>query len=255
MAAYRRMHHDEVDARDFDLAPRDAPPAHRIVICTTPRSGSYLLCRQMVNAGLGVPHEYFRMRTISRLAQRYGVAPGDVGAYVERLEAHRTTPNGVFATKLHWHQLVQFPAVQERVLERADLIVHLVRGDVVAQAVSWQLSLATGFWSFDATPGPRAENVSLDRPDQTLELVRQLDVQNQAWSSLFARLGRRVLRVPYETYAREQGALLRQLAADLALPPGVWTMPPAEGRDTRLPDEVERARERLLAHARAAAGS
>ena len=31
----------------------------KILICSTPRSGSYMLCRYMINAGLGVPHEYF----------------------------------------------------------------------------------------------------------------------------------------------------------------------------------------------------
>ena len=28
----------------------------KIFICSTPRTGSYLLCRYMINAGLGVPH-------------------------------------------------------------------------------------------------------------------------------------------------------------------------------------------------------
>src|SRR5262252_6585095 len=143
------MHHDEIDTAAWDRPPGGVPTSRRIVICTTPRSGSYLLCRQMIHAGLGLPHEYFRSRTVARLSQRWGVAPGDVFAYVDRLEEHRTTPNGVFAAKVQWQQQSHVPALRTRLLERADLIVYLYRVDRVAQAVSWHLSLATGFWSFD----------------------------------------------------------------------------------------------------------
>jgi LPS sulfotransferase NodH len=252
MAGYRRMHHHEVDLTDFDRPPRAVPPAHRIAICSTPRSGSYLLCRQMINAGLGIPHEYFRSATLARLPARYGVDPSDVDAYVTALEARRTTDNGVFASKLQWLQLSDRPALRERVLARADVIVFLYRQDVVAQAVSWQVSLATGFWSFDATPGPHGPGVSLERTDQTLSLLEELVAQNRVWERILAELGRPVLRVPYEAYARDQGAVLRHLAADLSLPPGAWTLPPAEGRASRLPAPIEAARERLLASARAA---
>ena len=70
MTVYRRMHHDEIDGREWDLPPRAEPPAHRVAICSTPRSGSYLLCRQMINAGIGLPHEYFRRRTSRRWRAR-----------------------------------------------------------------------------------------------------------------------------------------------------------------------------------------
>lgn len=246
------MHHDEIDRRQWDRPPRASAPERRVVICSTPRSGSYLLCRQMINAGLGLPAEYFRARTVARLAERWGVPPGDLSAYIDALEAHRTTANGIFAAKIQWYQLTQHPVARERLVERADLVVYLYRRDVVAQAVSWQVSLATGFWSFDATPGPRAKDVALDRVDQTLRLANDLVAQNRAWEALLARFPRPVLRVPYETYVREQSGLLRQMAADLALPSDAWDLPPPERHDTRLPDDVEAAREHLLVQARAA---
>jgi LPS sulfotransferase NodH len=246
------MHHDEIDRRTWDRPRRASPPGVRIVICSTPRSGSYLLCRQMINAGLGIPAEYFRTRTVARLAKRYGVDARDGFAYIDALEAHRTTDNGVFAAKIQLAQLGGHPQARERLIDRADLIVFLYRRDLVAQAVSWQVSLATGFWSFDSTPGPKVADATLDRTDQTLELMRGLVAQNRGWEAMLAKTGRRILRVAYESYVGEQQALLRQIAADLALPPDAWQLPPEEGRDSRLPDDVEAARERLLAQARAA---
>ena len=253
MTAYRRMNHRDLERPEWDRAPpRDGPPARRVVICSTPRSGSYLLCRQMINAGMGVPHEYFHLASVQNLAARYGVPEDDTGAYIDGLEAHRTTGNGVFAAKVQWQQLMQFPRVRERLLMRADLIIYLFRTDIVAQAVSWQLSLATGLWSFDTTPGPRAPHIAIDRTDQTLALARQLAGQNRKWMDLLATVGRRVLRVPYEAYVRDQGALLRQIATEIALPDDAWTLPPPEARDNAWPEDLEQARKRLLEHARAA---
>src|SRR5438874_11461844 len=45
----------------------------KIFICSTPRSGSYMLCRYMINAGIGVPHEYFNPVIMSKIAPRLGL--------------------------------------------------------------------------------------------------------------------------------------------------------------------------------------
>jgi len=79
------MHHDELDLSAWDRPRRADAPTRRLVICSTPRSGSYLLCRQMINAGLGLPTEYFRERTVECLGARWGVAPGDDDAYLDEL--------------------------------------------------------------------------------------------------------------------------------------------------------------------------
>ncbi|MBK7331566.1 MAG: hypothetical protein IPI87_03840 [Betaproteobacteria bacterium] len=250
---YRRMHHDELDRSEWDRPRRADAPARRLVICSTPRSGSYLLCRQMINAGLGLPTEYFRERTVGRLGVRWGVAPGDDDAYIVELEARRTTDNGVFAAKIQGHQLAAHPRVRERLLERADVLVLLYRRDLLAQAVSWQVSLATGYWSFDTTLGPTAPNVSLADPGQAMKLAAALVRENHEWGELLPRFRGKLLRVPYESFVNDQGALLREIAGELGLPADAWTLPPPEGRDNRLPDDVEAARARLLAQVREAA--
>ncbi|GMU70743.1 MAG: hypothetical protein HS109_05615 [Burkholderiales bacterium] len=249
---YRRMHHDELDRPEWDR-PRPQRPVRRVVICSTPRSGSYLLCRQMVNAGLGIPTEYLRAQTRTALRTRWrDGAPGDAG-YLDAVEEHRTTGNGVFAAKLQWRQCEQHPASRERWLARADLLVFLLRDDLAAQAVSWQVSLATGLWSFDDTRGPTESQVSLEPSSITHRLARMLRQQNERWSALLSELGRPVLVVRYETYVRAQGELLRDIASRLGLRPDEWSMPPPEGRDNRLPADVEEARARLLDYVRGGA--
>ena len=38
-----------------------------------------------------------------------------------------------------------------------------------------------------------------------------------------------------------------ELAAEVGLPAGAWRVPPPEGRDSRLPPQIEEARARLIA--------
>src|SRR5215471_9792875 len=54
--------------------PEFADQPKKILIYSTPRSGSYLLCRHMINAGLGIPHEYFNPIVIHQMAPRLGFA-------------------------------------------------------------------------------------------------------------------------------------------------------------------------------------
>ena len=53
--------------------PESAGQPKKIFICSTPRSGSYLLCRYMINAGLGIPHEYFNPIVMRQMAPRLGL--------------------------------------------------------------------------------------------------------------------------------------------------------------------------------------
>ena len=249
------MHHDELDAAAWDRPRADVLPSRVVMICSTPRSGSYLLCRQMIHAGLGIPHEYFRPRTVHALASRWGVTDGDDARYVDELVRRRSAPNGVFCSKLQMHHRAPQFRARENLVARADLVVLLVRRDLVAQAVSLQMSLATGLWSFDATRGPRASDVRVDDVGLALRLADDLQRQNKAWSVQLAPLGSRLIEVDYESFAPAQGALVRRIAESIGLADDAWTPPPPEGRDHRWPEDIEAARVRLLARAREAAAA
>src|SRR3954454_14110809 len=70
-----QMTSELLDQPEFTGEPR------KIFICSTPRSGSYMLCRFMINAGLGVPHEYFNPVIMREIAPRLGL-----GKEIERLK-------------------------------------------------------------------------------------------------------------------------------------------------------------------------
>lgn len=105
----------EVSSGAFDQSP--CPTRKKIIICSTPRSGSYLLCRAMIKHGIGVPHEYFNGINASMIGPRFGLGvinsrdlevDGPTRrAYINALLTHRTV-NGIFAAKIQGGQFAQY---------------------------------------------------------------------------------------------------------------------------------------------------
>src|SRR5215831_13215213 len=77
-------------------------PEKSLLICTLPRSGSWLLADAIERTGIaGRPREFFEPAVFEH-------APGSPGAAEQVARAYRkgTTDNGVFAAKLHWRQFL-----------------------------------------------------------------------------------------------------------------------------------------------------
>src|SRR5947208_262214 len=113
--------------------PRFTGEPIKIFICSTPRSGSYMLCRYMISAGLGVPHEYFNPNIIQQIAPRLPLQTSCenlkwncpsrwdripwprplkvagmqfLNEYVSALVPRRCR-NGIFAAKIHYDQFIR----------------------------------------------------------------------------------------------------------------------------------------------------
>lgn len=172
------------------------PPHTSMLICTLPRSGSWLLAEGLWRTGLaGRPEEYFRpdwferFRQIGKLPFQHRLhrldhweppdltgasAPGQsrrsFGRFLAEIQRIGTTPNGVFGLKCHWGQLWQVTPQLRRVPARcpaspADLLggrfrgarhVRLVRRDKLRQAISLHRASTTNIWSSSDDPRHRA---------------------------------------------------------------------------------------------------
>src|SRR5450755_1708606 len=88
------------------LDPLSCPVRNKVFICSTQRTGSFLLCRAMIHRGIGVPHEYFNHLHVGIIGPRFGVSALHDGhlesdslarrAYITALMDRRTA-NGIFA--------------------------------------------------------------------------------------------------------------------------------------------------------------
>jgi LPS sulfotransferase NodH len=163
------------NVQPFDGPEFDTPPEHAVartltyVVCSTPRSGSGLLCRAIAGTGVaGTPTEYFNPPRRSMLSRRWGCGPG-LAAYTAALGARRTSRTGVFGTKLHWHQVVALRAemlgrrhaavpfdqpasLVEELVGDAPAYVRIARQDVHRQAVSLWTAEQTGVWGRGELP-------------------------------------------------------------------------------------------------------
>lgn len=148
------------------------PPHTRYAIFALMRTGSDLLCADLRQRGLGVPHEYLQSAIMPRMAQRLGaVTPDgsiDVAAYLAQLQARRTTSNGIFGIKIQAAQLSRITngnAEQgSTLLAGQDKIVLLRRRDTLMQAISLTRSLVSGRWHLVGDD----EMPRMDQPDALL---------------------------------------------------------------------------------------
>jgi LPS sulfotransferase NodH len=213
----------EMDQPIFGETPR------KLLILAPPRTGSSHLCRLMINAGIGIPHEYFNELHIRRLAGRFGIlgaadafqmSADSLLRYVQQLFAVRSR-DGLFATKIQHKQYRLFiqNKIEFNVFDGANL-VYLTRKDVLAQAVSWHFAELTGRWSFD--------HWNLTRPKEEADFydvaaintcVDEILAEQVLWEYFFHKNRLLPLRITYEDLVEDPIPIVQELAQRGGLSP------------------------------------
>jgi LPS sulfotransferase NodH len=217
----------EVNDAAFDRPA--AVPQTRLLICSTPRTGSYLLCRAMIHNGIGVPHEYFNGINAGVISERLGprkIDSRDLAqdgaerrAYIHNLLARRTVKD-VFAAKI---QRGQFRQYFERNYESVPLFagagyIYLYREDLLAQAVSLHVSLVTGQWGVDERVATRpAEDQEFFDAGRIRRCMDELTTQDSEWRKFFAINAIKPFFLSYEELRRDQAGTLRRIVAHFNL--------------------------------------
>lgn len=242
------MRYTEADVSSELLdQPLFAKEPKKLFICSTARSGSYLLCRYMINTGLGVPHEYFNPIIMRQIAPRLGL-----GAAIEKLQwpprnlrdrlpfataARRQEEaflgkylaallplrcqNGIFAAKVHFEHFIKvLDNPTGRKLLRDGVFIHLYREDLLSQAISAHYCTLTGRWGIDAT----VSTAPIANPDfldvRTLDrIVQGLAEQDMGWRLFLARNGLSPLSISYEKLCEDPVGFMITIARQLGLDP------------------------------------
>lgn len=140
---------DFINAR-YDVAEA-TETTDLLVILSTPRSGSTLLCDHIYRHGLCLPHEYFQpFQYMPALAERWDAREDgetDLKTYVRQLRKFRTFPNGWLGVNLHAKHLQIWIAAQPHLQNLRQHYVHVLRRDQIAQAVSYHIASQTRQWS------------------------------------------------------------------------------------------------------------
>ena len=182
----------------------------KVIIATSPRSGSFMLCRLMINAGLGLPHEYFNPIHFRLIGPRFGIGnlrghfkdeekSALFGRYNDQLLSRRTL-NGVFVAKIQYWQFRNFLNNQAgAALFSGAHFIHLYRQDILGQAMSFHNAQVTGRWGFDDTvttaPNPKGD---IADPEGINHALNELLNEDREWRRIFAQNEIKPLSISYE---------------------------------------------------------
>ncbi|MBT8425831.1 MAG: hypothetical protein KJO67_12715 [Silicimonas sp.] len=166
-----------------------------VLVASTPRSGSHMLGHAMAASGvLGVPYEYLNPANLDEWRRRLGVTGTD--DLLRALFRRRTTPNGVFGLKAHYDHAQAFGGAAALIAALPGaVIVHIRRGDVLRQAISYAIARQTGVW----IAGQDAVSDDI-RFDAALinRCLNDIVVQNARWDTAFREAGITPLPLFYE---------------------------------------------------------
>jgi LPS sulfotransferase NodH len=216
------------------------------IICTSPRSGSTLLCGRLRDTGVaGDPESLFHRPSLDAWLQSYGLARDDFDSPLSALRAafdHAIhTGRGqtdTFGLRLQRHsfsyftqQLAQLYPDPHSDLTRLQavfgptLFIHLTREDKLSQAVSRVMAEQTGLWHRHAD-GTELERLAPPKPPQYdataiarhLRDLRQMDLDWQAW---FKTQGITPLRLSYDTLSNDPQGCVAQILQALGQDPDI----------------------------------
>lgn len=119
----------------------------KILMLSTPRTGSNLLCECLTQTGqIGHVDGFF-----------VGFGEGIKNRYAENVDlyyhGHVDENTGAFATKIMWDYIdhmadrVKYKTVYDVFFRMFDTVVWLYRKDTIAQAVSWYIAINSGKWT------------------------------------------------------------------------------------------------------------
>ncbi len=214
-----------------------SPPARSYVLCSTPRTGSTLLCSLLQSTGCaGRPESYFRAQDYDSRAAAWGILQPDGSVafqgYLDCVLNQGTSANGLFAVRIMWETLSELiDRLQELGLSGSDQkmleqafgpvkFVYLHRRDRLAQAISRLRAEQTNVWHVTS----RSDLASADSADVTYDrerleqFVAESESHNAAWASWFERNRVDPLRVEYEDLAENGDRITRRVLSFVGAP-------------------------------------
>lgn len=215
----------DLTAADYDLVA-EAPATKTLILCSAPRTGSYELCRFLMAAGIGIPHEYFHPQFAGDFGRRFGIEGNpldgpNVQPYLDALRKNRAQ-NGVFAINLQYWQftgaLINGPG--NALFDNAT-VIYLFRADVASQVTSWRIAMNTGIWDYSgrktAEGRPFPDDLE-ERAQQYAKDAKFIVGEDRGFRLLFAMTGIDPYFITMAELFRDPADIVHQIAKRLETP-------------------------------------
>lgn len=182
-------------------------PRASYLICTTPRTGSWLICDALTQTGLaGYPQEY--LLTHVAFDPAWGKpSPNNFDDYMAWVCEQATSDNGVCGIKVHWPQMHYLKVVLDLdncgLLDRLRrhlpglVLIRLTREDRVRQALSYHRAMREDAW-WEFTGSPIEERDFQPDYAEVARLVGLITRYEREWDCFFEEVREQPLPMSYE---------------------------------------------------------
>jgi LPS sulfotransferase NodH len=238
-------------------------PAATYIICTNPRSGSWLLSDGLASTGAaGNPREWFNISEEQRYRARWRMAHASdltYAGYLRLARAASRTVNGISGIKLHYYQMAELRKRLEamraiRGLNDAQWMSRLFpqakylwlrRRDKSRQAISLTIAARTNeWWTMDGAGSERNEAAA--EPEFDAQAIARTEAAlrrgEAKWRSYFEAAGIEAFCVDYEDLAAAYPDVIRSVLQWLGLPDAIAAPPPRLKRQSNARSEEWLAR-------------
>jgi LPS sulfotransferase NodH len=220
--------------------PRWMPQTVSYIICTNPRSGSWLLSEGLASTSLaGNPREWFNIVEEQQHRARWRMNHStdlSYAAYLGLARAKSTTENGISGIKLHYYQFAELPIKIEAINKSSQLTaaetmawlfpraryIWLTRRDKVRQAISYLLASSTDNWWTIEGAKPNKRDGSTDDPEFDPDAIahwKRVFVENDAkWQACFKDNHIEPLIIHYEDLVSDRPGTIINILKWLEVP-------------------------------------
>ena len=223
------------------LSPADGQrPATTYIICTNPRSGSWLLSDGLAATSIaGNPREWFNVQQEQATRAQWRLdnqTDLTFEGYLQAARLQSMSGNGISGIKLHYYQFADLPRRMPGRsrwgnLSPGELIsamfpdakyVWLTRRDKLRQAISLYLASQTGQWSsVNGSPvraQPRVAHAVEFDPSAIVALQALLEEYERNWHAFFESNRITPLVIEYEDLAGDYAETIRKVLHWLGIP-------------------------------------
>ena len=206
---------DAVPANDM-IQPRfdveiATPARELLVILSTQRSGSTLLCEQLAALDYCYAHEYFQpWQYLPMLVESWGAADGNAivwARFAAALRQRRTAATGVLAINLHGDHLAHFARAAPHLADLPVRYVHVTRRDIIGQALSYSEAHQSGKWSSHYASRGEPEYSF----DATCRAISSIQRQNVRIAAFLCARSASAQSVVYEDFCADPLPTLRHI--------------------------------------------
>lgn len=215
---------DEAFNPKFDYPRRAAERCY--LILSAPRTGSTMLSDGLLQTGFaGVPLEYLHRRVLAGLGKP--LAFERIAAYFNDIVSRRTSPNGVFGMKIHYHQFADLFVNGEGVTANGEsflgLFSHFIlidRRDRISQAISFMIAEESRKWRSRDVTDAHSSDIALD-DDKMIAIVQEMGSlmsEARGWRRIIEARKLNAIELSYEDLTHDFDAEFRRVLGFLGLP-------------------------------------